>query len=341
MENATFGVKVDEEALAAALSALKPIPGPSPTLTPLEEEVDTLAEYALGSAESQVTKQVRLDLEWFAQASLTFVDSVMTRDHTALDRLDALLRSLHREVVLAQHEPAVASGRQAELKIWESWIRLALEFVRSGAERVAPAALATSIGRRSSQFLRAVAECPGLNSRRIRSRMLEEDRATADEGDGHGVKRIGEAQLSRLGSMLRRQGLVFASRGATGLSWGITPRGQVVLDRINGVHDSSNFPVGSIVILAGGVPVGKVATEITEAEPFEVAVMRAGDVLTYQRDRSPVGAQDTEDHIAGAPPQGLEEALSVLLLGDGTTAPPRRFCTRVGGAQYVRVGTGD
>lgn len=274
-----------EQAVADAMATLRRVPARPTQQTPLDQEVAELAESALARDGDGDVVIGDLDRSWFADVALILVDAVLTRDKSALDRLDALLRRVHRVLVIAREESSdITPDRLDTLRRWQHWLQLTMEYVRAALERIAPvAAAAAAKGTHYERFLRVVAEHPGINSRKIR-KLIDADRSSSSvEPTGSPSRPMDEGQLSKIGGKLRAQGLVFAERSRHGLAWELTPRGRLVVNRLLGAHENPDHPVDCMLIAINGVRPETVAARLSEATPREVTVLRPDDIVTYQR----------------------------------------------------------
>jgi hypothetical protein len=126
---------------------------------------------------------------------------------------------------------------------------------------------------------------------------------------------------------LRAQGLVFAERGRQGLSWELTPRGLLVVNRLLGAHENPDHPVDSMVIASKQVASGDVAAALSATKPREVTVLRHGDVVTYQRrihdeaHQIDVAAKSGPKERNGTPPVAIETVVDDLLGRIHASAP--------------------
>lgn len=344
------------QAAAAALATLQPVDRPVTTRSPLAQAVVGLAEAALGSSrDAGPGVAPDIDRDWFADVSLVLVDAVLARDKAVLDDIDTLFRRIHRLLVVAQQARRESNSSAAgpfHVDPWrcESWLQIAMEFVRSAQERVAPVAVAATIGGHAERFLRIVAERPGVNSRQIGQKLaaardgaeLEATSSTAE------TQALDEGQVSRLGRKLRVQGLVFAARGPNGLAWELTPRGRLVIDRLLDLQENADRPVDSMVIATPKAAPAEVAATLSEAEPHEVKVVRSEDVVVYQRrdfspHPEPVRPPGATEPTSSPPAADLEDAevtlqaaMSELFQDDHPQSPPPVF-SLANGVMYEQI----
>jgi hypothetical protein len=276
------------QAFVGALDDLSPAPEPALTRSPLEQEVLDLSAGVVGRGEDPTAGVANMNLSWFTHVGCSVVDAVLARDKRALDLLDGLLRQQHRLLAIAEREWPQDAERRTKLEAVvraKAWLQLAMEFIRSAADRVAPAAFAAEVaGTHRERFLRIVAKCPGINSRGIREQMQAHRAATA------GAERdapMSEAQLSKIGKRLRNDRLVTASRGRSGLSWELTPAGELVVDHLLAAdpraEQTGRHVVDSMVIAAGASASTELAEALSATEPREVTVVRNEEYVTYER----------------------------------------------------------
>jgi hypothetical protein len=325
------------DAVGRVMTTLRRVPTPATHQTPLELQVTDLAESAVVSSDGEDIAVGDLDRTWFADVSLVLIDAVLARDKRALDALDALLRRLHRVLMIAKQE-ASSGGHRAvsvdELRCWESWLQLTMEYLRSAMERVAPVAAAAAVkGTHYERFLRIVANHPGINSREI-GKVINAGRfRSATEAAGADQRRMDEGQLSKIGNKLRAQGLVFAERSGPSLSWELTPRGLLVVNRLLGAHENADHPVDSMVIATKEVASADVAATLSAAKPREVTVLRGADAVTYERREpalEPRAAVTPEsplkeppaDRVVRTGPVAIDAVVDDLLERIHATAPP-------------------
>lgn len=344
------------QATEAAFTTLQPVDRPDTSRSPLAQAVAGLAEAAIGSTrDAGPGAAPDIDRGWFADVSLVVVDAVLARDKAVLDDMDALLRRIHRLLVVAQQARRQSGSPAAgplHVDPWrcESWLQIAMEFVRSAQERVAPVAIAATVGGHAERFLRIVAECPGVNSRQIGQKLAAardgaEPEATSATAE---TRALDEGQVSRLGRKLRVQGLVFAARGPSGLAWELTPRGRLVIDRLLDVQENADRPVDSMVIATPKAAPAEVAATLSEAEPHELKVVRGEDVVVYHRrdlspQAEPVRRSDATEPAASAPTVELEDAevtlqaaMSELLEDHHPQSPPPVF-SLANGVMYEQI----
>ncbi|MGY1684997.1 hypothetical protein ACI8AK_05345 [Geodermatophilus sp. SYSU D00867] len=275
-------------AFTAAMQEVTTVPEPSPGRTPLEHEVLDLSQVVFSPGGPPPSGLQNLDGSWWERVSRVVVDAVLARDKAAVDLLDGLLRRLNRALAVAQHEEASRNApgpRLDALRQAECWLHMAMEFVRTAQERIAPVAFAAAVaGTRAESFLRIVEQEPGINSRGIRERMRE----TTLAGGGRGAA-IDEAQLSRLGKKLRTDRLVVATRGRSGLSWELSPLGALVLEhvrqtRVRVPRPRRAQPVDNMLIAVGASTASEVVTAtLSASEPREITVLRDEESVTYER----------------------------------------------------------
>jgi hypothetical protein len=319
-----------DEALDVALSSLPPVPPPSRRHTPLEQEVDALAARA---ETVDAASDVLADPggSWYARVAVVMVDALMARDKRALDALDVELRRLHRRTAAAEHQLTaddqrdpgdVAAPTRARL-----CAQLGLEFVRAALERVAPVATAIKIsGTQYESFLRVLADHPGSNSRQMAEALGV--RRAGSGGRSTRSRPLDASQLSRIGKRLLEDGLVFAQRGGSGLSWELTPRGRLVIDRLLQAHEDSDHSVKCVVVAPGGFRAKEVAAVLSKDEPRELVVVGAGDQVTYARQ----DASDEQDRVE-ATPVTVGAALADLL--DVAGSRPQSF-SLANGVRYKK-----
>jgi hypothetical protein len=330
------------------MSQMAEVPRPPAHRSPLEHEVANLRRLGRDTA--------ALDRGWFADIALIVVDAVVARDKRALDAVDDLVRDVHRQVVLARDElaghPGAHHPEQAErLSSCASWVQLTADSVRCALDRVNPAAAAVRVrGTVRERFLRIVADRPGINSRSIRALINEVDAAvsdsrTADSGTAdtqsadtpaagtraagsraEGARPMDEGQLSRIGQSLRAEGYVFAERGARGLSWELTPRGEELLGHLPGEEGRPRAYGNGMVVTTGQVAPVAVAGLVREDLPRVVSFVRARDTLKYRRAGR---AEPREDETAPL------DLVIKGLLADHAREVPGRF--RVDDSLYVRT----
>jgi hypothetical protein len=302
------------------LSEMTGMPRPTTRRSPLEHEVAQLRD-VMGEGDGPVPLR-ELDRDWFAEAALILVDAVIARDKDALDALDRLLREVHGTVVNARREDP---GSEAErLRSCEDWTRLTANYVRSALDRVAPAAAAVRTrGTVREQFLRIVAAQPGVNSRTICSLINNADSATPSS-DG-APKPMDEGQLSRIGNALRAEGYVFAERGARGLSWELTPRGEELLEHLARSAEPPGKRRSDMVVTTRSVSKVAVIRMVHEELPPLISFVRSRDIARY-RDVGQVDANKTADDTDQSAALSLSFVIKDLIDGDffpDAEVPPR------------------
>ena len=303
------------EAAERLMTDLTSVPRPSTRQSPLEQEVFNLRRIGLDQPEPDAPLG-DLDRGWFADVSLVVVDAVVARDKRALDALDDLIREVHRVVVGARRDPSEPHDppdRADQLRSCESWAQLTANYVRSALDRVAPAAAAVRMrGTYREQILRIVADQPGINSRTIRS--LINANTPAPQPAGRAPKLMDEGQLSRLGNSLRAEGYVFAERGARGLSWELTPRGEELLDHLSRGSEGAGPHGNGMVITTGSVAPVAVAQMLREDLPPVVSFVRSNDVIKYRRaQRTNTRGQEAGDEQGSVQPVSIDAVIKGLL----------------------------
>ena len=309
-----------DEALGAVLASVTSVPPPSQRQTPLEQEVDALTARAdAAGAGSEILANPGGG--WFARLAVVMVDAVLARDKRALDALDVELRRVHRQAAAAEHVLPPEDGREHDSGAaarGRVCAQLSLEFVRAALERVAPVAAAAKIaGTQREHFLRVLASRPGLNSRQM-AEALGAYRADASDPSTR-PRPLDASQLSKMGKQLLRDGLVFAQRGKSGLSWELTPRGRLAIDPLLEAHEDSDHPVNSVVITSGASQAKNIIAVLSTSKPQEVQVVGTEHRITYRRQ----DAAAVRGRI-GAAPVSVEMAVAGLL--DTTEPrPPQSF----------------
>jgi hypothetical protein len=171
----------------------------------------------------------RMEFGWFEILSLMVIDAVIGQDLAALDQVEDLLSRAHRCAVLcgaALEQGTTGRTDLPAVRRAEGRLEMMMEFLRSARHRIAPVAIATRIaGTHGERFLRVVLEHPLCNSRTISEELAQMNSRT----DGS-TRPVDAGQLSRIGTKLRAENLVFSVRGRGGLAWDLTPRGRHVLD---------------------------------------------------------------------------------------------------------------
>jgi hypothetical protein len=321
-----------DDALGAVLSSLPSLPPPSRRQTPLAQEVDALAARA-DDPDAAFEDLADPGGGWFARIAVVMVDAVLARDKQALDALDAQLRRVHRRIAAAEHDltPDTSPGRDtvtATLRT-RTCVQLSLEFVRAALERVAPVAAAVRIaGTQHENFLRVLTDRPGLNSRQI-AQVLGAQRAESG-GRPARSRPLDASQVSKIGKRLLEDGLVFAQRSGSGLSWELTPRGRLAIDRLLPAREDSDHAVTCVVIAVGGSQADNVVDLLSDSAPERLQVVRAASRVTYARQDSP-----EEDGVAAATPVTVGAAVADLL--DETQPQPPQSFSLANGVRYEEV----
>jgi hypothetical protein len=320
------------DAAERLMSSMRRVPRPPAHRSPLEQEVVNLKEIALVHREEQPVALGDLGRSWFADVSVVVVDAVVARDKKALDALDELIGEVHRGVVIAQRDLPDADDNPApadRLRSCESWVQVTTDYVRSALDRVAPVADAVAIrGTRRERFLRIVADQPGINSRTIGS-LINAD-ATSEDAAGQAPRPMDEGQLSKIGNALRVQGLVFAERGAQGLSWQLTPRGTELLGHLADPPAVAGGVAAGMLVTTRNVAEVDVAEAVITEKPSTVTFLRSRDTIKYQlmdhSERPPRRAGDGSIRAHAAPidvvvkgllDEHLSRAPSHFSIGDG------------------------
>ncbi|HEY0641185.1 MAG TPA: hypothetical protein VGD67_26435 [Pseudonocardiaceae bacterium] len=307
-------------------ASLTPVARPVSSASPLQREVEALEAAVLDGLDGS---PATFERQWFADASIIVTDAVLARDKSALDELDAMLRRIHRLLVMARQALGAPRSDRAvaeDMARAEGWLQVTMDFVQSAVERIAPVAIAASVaGTHSERFLRIVRDRPGINSRKLAGLLAAERVAGLPDFSGQDARPFDEGQLSKIGRKLRAQGLVFGARGSGGLAWELTPRGRLVVDQLLGSVDDADRPVDRMVIAGGNVGAQRVAATLTASKPRQLKVVRTSETLTYELAGQPAGAsaepadEAAVDEVAVASPfavdtsMPLEAAVSTFL----------------------------
>lgn len=264
------------------------VPRATTRRSPLEQEVAQLRDVL--DAHDGTDSLSDLDRDWFAEAALILVDAVIARDKSALTALDGVVREVHAAVV---HKRRSGPGPEtARLQSCEDWSRLTANYVRSALDRVSPAAAAVQArGTAREQFLHIVAAQPGINSRTICA--LINNTGPVTSASRPSSKPMDEGQLSKIGAALRAEGYVFAERGARGLSWRLTPRGEDLLDHLRQPAEPPGPRRNDMLVTTRHVSDNAVIKLVREETPPMISFVRSRDIVRY-RDTGQADADQPE-----------------------------------------------